>query len=259
MQGADELNRIDDDAIVLSSTESGESDLILTFLSRRYGRFSAVAKGARKSRRRFVNKLEIFTLLHVSISRKSPTALAFLHEAELVTIYPTLRTNYNAYLGASVLREVLLHTTRDGERDPKLFRLTLWALYRLDQHRPPAEPVTLFLLHALNLLGYRPGLSHCTACGRKATTLPMRFDCNNGGLLCASCSRTPIRIPLSKGCLTMLSTAQTMPVERLSRLRPAPAALGESLAMLHRFIRHILQRDLNSWPAFAAVCSSKKR
>jgi DNA repair protein RecO (recombination protein O) len=40
-------------AIVLRTREYGESDKIVTFLSRTAGKFSGIAKGAKRSQRRF--------------------------------------------------------------------------------------------------------------------------------------------------------------------------------------------------------------
>ena len=48
-------------AIVLRSRAHGESDKIVTFLTRDWGKVTGIAKGAKRSRHRFVNVLEAFT------------------------------------------------------------------------------------------------------------------------------------------------------------------------------------------------------
>lgn len=55
--GAPEL---ESDALVLHCRDHGESDKIITLLTKNAGKFSGIAKGANRSKKRFVNKLELF-------------------------------------------------------------------------------------------------------------------------------------------------------------------------------------------------------
>ncbi|MGW8193663.1 MAG: DNA repair protein RecO, partial [Desulforhopalus sp.] len=96
------------EAIVLDCIDHGESDIIVTLFCLDGGRLSAIAKGAKKSKKRFVNKLEIFTFLHITYQRKSSTSLAFLAEAELHTGFVNIRSNLELYTIASIIREFLL-------------------------------------------------------------------------------------------------------------------------------------------------------
>ncbi len=52
-------------AIVLKVAEHGEADKLVTCYSRELGRMTGLAKGAKRSSRRFVNKLEEFSLLQL--------------------------------------------------------------------------------------------------------------------------------------------------------------------------------------------------
>ena len=48
------------EAIVLRLLDYGESDRIVTFCTNGYGKVRGIAKGARRSRKRFANALEPF-------------------------------------------------------------------------------------------------------------------------------------------------------------------------------------------------------
>lgn len=145
---------MESDAIVLDTTDHGESDLIITLFSQQSGRLSAIAKGAKRSKKRFVNKLELFTYLHIYYQQKNEGALAFLNEAEIYTSFPQIRHNLNAYNVASIMREFLLIAVKDAEPDIKTFRLTLWAFHQLDiGGKKPSNsrtfPYTFFRLYRL--------------------------------------------------------------------------------------------------------------
>ena len=53
--------------IILRVNDYGESDKLVTFFSPDIGKATAIAKGAKRSQHRFVNKLELFTLLLLTL------------------------------------------------------------------------------------------------------------------------------------------------------------------------------------------------
>jgi DNA repair protein RecO (recombination protein O) len=54
-------------AIIMRTKEFGETDLLVTLLTPDKGRLKGIAKGARKSRKRFVNCLDVFSLVELPI------------------------------------------------------------------------------------------------------------------------------------------------------------------------------------------------
>ena len=63
---------------VLKSLSYGESDLIVTFYSREFGKIKGIAKGAKRSQKRFANVFEPFSLTNIIFSRKNRDTLAFI-------------------------------------------------------------------------------------------------------------------------------------------------------------------------------------
>ena len=247
---------MEDDAIVLDSLDHNESDLIITFFCRNTGKLSAMAKGAKKSKIRFVNKLEIFSFLHISYSLKEGRDLGFLSEAELHTIFPNLRGLYTQYVVASVIREFLLLSVREGEADPSLFRLSLWSLHNLDKKQPAKAVLVLFLIQFFEHIGYRPDFQRCGSCGSPLSgKVPhSRFDCSSGQLVCEGCSQQISHgQKISQGTLKMLSSAQSLPPERLHIIKPSGSMLHEALTLLHSYGREIFQREIISWKLFDSL------
>ncbi|NOQ45602.1 MAG: DNA repair protein RecO, partial [Desulfobulbaceae bacterium] len=77
--------------IVLSVSAHGESDKLVTFYSPDLGRSTGIAKGAKRSKQRFVNKLEEFSLLQIMYRPSRGSGLLFLSEAELDRAFLSLR------------------------------------------------------------------------------------------------------------------------------------------------------------------------
>ena len=88
-------------AVVLRTREYGESDKIVTVLSRAAGKFSGIAKGAKRSQRRFPGTLEIFSHVTLDYKRRPHSELAFLDRAPLRQPIPRPPSSHRRYIAAS--------------------------------------------------------------------------------------------------------------------------------------------------------------
>jgi DNA repair protein RecO (recombination protein O) len=240
------------DAIVLDCYDYGESDLIVTLFSRAQGRLTAIAKGAKKSKRRFVNKLELFSFLHILYDVKPGRNLAFLEDADLHTSFINLRQRVDLYTAASIIREALLVATKEDEADEQIFRLSLWALHQCNLFQQPRLTITLFLIRLLAYLGYRPNMENCHRCEKLADpTGKYWFQPSYGGLVCSTCNNLDAScVLLSLGTIRALRSVQDMPIDRLHRVKIAGSMLDEASFTLYSYFKHLFQRDFVSWQFF---------
>jgi DNA repair protein RecO (recombination protein O) len=237
------------DALVLNCTEHGESDVIVTLFCQDVGRLTAIAKGAKKSKRRFVNKLELFSFLHITYELKANRSLAFFADAGLHTSFLRLRQSLELYSVASVIREFLLIGVRENEPDTHIFRLSLWALHSLDRQQPPMTILALFLIRFYDYVGYRPDLQTCAQCSSLITSEHRcSFDTAGGRIVCSACNPFLKKgLPLSHGTIKMLRSAQDLPLERLHRLKISGSILYEAISLLQGYGNQLFQRDVVSW------------
>lgn len=237
------------DAIVLNSTEHGESDLIVTLFCQDVGRLTTIAKGAKKSKKRFVNKLELFSFLHISYQLKTNSSLGFLAEAALHSSFLNIRKELSCYSAASVIREFLLLGVKDNAPDIQIFRLSLWALHKIDNKEPPLSVLTLFLIRFFDYIGYRPDLHSCGQCEGVVTNQKRyNFDTSSGRIVCSSCNPNVQRgLYLSQGTIKILQAAQDQPLERLHRLKISGKSLHEAIGLLQIYGNHLFQREIISW------------
>lgn len=237
-------------AVVVDSHDYGESDKIITLFCRDLGRLTGIAKGAHRSKKRFVNKLELFSFLQITCTQSAPGRLPVILEAELLNGFIGLRTNLSAYRSASIIRELILLASNEKLQDDNLFQLLLWALHSLDQGRAPRPVVALFLVKLLDFVGYRPDLSRCQRCGTPwLENNSGRFTPLTGGLTCPSCRLDEDRggINLSAGAIRTMTLVQQQPPARLNRCKLSGSILQETLDCLHRYGRHLFQREIHSW------------
>jgi len=241
-------------AIVLDLRDYGEADLIVSLFDPERGKLRAIAKSARKSKRRFVNKLEIFTLLN-AILRPSRTGLPVLEEAELLNSFFQLRQNVASYAAATLIREFLLAAAHEGDNDPEMFHLNLWAMESLDRGLPCRAVTAQFLIRYYDRIGYRPELEYCRECGEtNVAGASWRFSVGKGGVLCPPCAAAgggqPIGQPLQAGTAKFLSSCRAASLARLERLKIAGVPLEEALNILQRYGDVVLGREIVSWRLF---------
>ena len=242
-------------AVVIAVSTYGESDKIVTFYSKDNGRMAGIAKGAQRSMKRFVNKLELFTALEILYTNSRNSSLVMIDQAELTNHFPLIRCNYNRFTAAALISELILHWTRENDPDERIFELLIWALTSLEDTRRPANwIVILFNIKLFTLLGYHTNLDGCSECGTLTPEdSPYRFSSVSNSLICNRCSKSSHNGGQHPGQIFSLSTArflqkaQEMPLNKLGRLHFTPAVVNEALTMLKNYGSSILQRDVSSW------------
>lgn len=243
------------ECIILKTLDFGESDRITTLYSPDRGLFTAIAKGAKQSKKRFVNKLEEFSLLDISYRPAKHNRLYFLQEAELKEAFLSLRTHWQQYSAAMLACEFVLCFTREHDPDRRIFSLLHWVLKSLHHGSSPLPSLVFFLLHLLNACGYRPELNRCVICSCSPENNRKRnFVFQPGGsLVCNHCSNKAeqYRFPLSLQGLRFLQTAQKMTSEKMQRLKMPEPVASECLFVLYSYSRYLLQSDIHSWKFFA--------
>lgn len=244
------MNNRSTSGLILQVYDHGESDKIVTFFSPDLGKASGIAKGAKRSRKRFVNKLEFFSLLRILYRPARRDSLLFLAEAELENGFLPLRHCYDLYVAAMYAGELTLRFTRELDPDPELFSLLLWFMNCLEAERDPLAAAALFHLRLLRSAGYEPTLESCGFChaGVRAGQ-EYAFHPGNGSLVCGRCRRRqPMSFfPLSFQTVRFLSHARQMELVSLGRLRLPRKSAVEALTALYRYTQHLLQHDIHSW------------
>ena len=234
-------------AIVIHVADQGESDKLVTFYSPLAGNFKAIAKGAKRSIKRFVNKLELFSFL--SISYHDQYSIPLLSDADLINSHLTLRYNYTSYIQAILICELVRNWTHENDGDEILFRYIIWIFSQLNSNRNSNNHLLLFLVKFYTQLGYQPNISTCSSCGQLNPQIsPFSFRPSIGGILCKKCSSEPNPIiPLTISTLKLLQKAFVMPTNKLNRLHFTSKSKAEALHFFKRYDRFLLDRELHSW------------
>jgi len=246
-------------AIVLRTRPYGESDRIVSFLTENHGKITGIAKGAKRSRKRFVNSLEPFSLVNLRFQDRPHSNLVFIVAADLLLEFKNLVSCLEKIVFASYMVEITDGLVGDGEENPLVFHHLKKGLNFLADNGTSLSFLTSFELKLLRLTGYQPVLMGCKRCGRKRHDgLPVRwhFSPPEGGILCERCSRSTREIlPLGAAALAALADLQQETEELLSSAFLSPSVLQEIRFILLRFIQFQIDREIKSAPFLSKFCT----
>ncbi|MDH6462371.1 DNA repair protein RecO (recombination protein O) [Micromonospora sp. A200] len=181
-----------DDAVVLRVQKLGESDRIITLLTRRHGRLRAVARGIRRTTSKFGARLEPFGHVDVQLAGDPKgnlgSSLHTVSQVEGIDLYgKRFLSDYPRYTAASAIAETAERLT-PVEREPslRLFQLTLGALRALaDGSHATTLVLDAYLLRGMALAGWAPALIACAVCGTPGRH--RAFSVPAGGAVCPDC------------------------------------------------------------------------
>jgi DNA repair protein RecO (recombination protein O) len=175
-------------AIIMRVKEFGESDILVTFFTPDLGRLKGVAKGARRSRKRFVNCLDIFNLVNLEYSRKRKDDLYLIHSGKLIDAYPGLRTDFSILLKASYMIELTEILSPWELPDPDMFEILKKSFHMLSEDIKIDLIPIIFEVMAMSHGGYSINLERCCVCGRTYTgDGTAAFKPDKGGIACMRC------------------------------------------------------------------------
>ncbi len=235
-------------AIVLRTIPYGESDLLVFFLTPDRGRLKGVAKGAQRSRKRFVNSLEVFSLVRLEFAARRTGEFLLLQSGKLVQGYAGLRRDFATLSYASYLAELAEVLLPAGVSEPEIFELLCGSLERLSQGQDRDSARLVFEIRAMALGGFALGLSACSVCGRVYRNEGRAvFACGSGGIACLGCrSESGQRPGLSPEAVRILQQVQAGPWKAVQALEVPPEIAAElrPVMRLHRTRR--LERELKT-------------
>jgi len=232
---------INDEAVVIGLMDYRETDRIVSLYSREHGKISGIARGARKSIKRFGGALELFARL--SINFMPGETLVTIRDVDLRTIYPQIRATLAGIAHAGYAAELVAALAPERYCNHRVFRLLTAYLEHLDL--APAVPSDrhFFEMNLLNILGYRPPLESCAGCGvNLAVSGGLWSDGAGHGIYCRDCATGGVH--LSAPTVSLLRKALT--TGRFGQIGFSIEALGETDRFLHAFIAAQTQRPLKS-------------
>ncbi|HEY6725370.1 MAG TPA: DNA repair protein RecO [Polyangiaceae bacterium] len=180
-----------DTGLLLGKVDYRESDWVVTLFTRQHGRVSALARGARRSQKRFGGVLEPMHTLTLALEERPTGDLMILREASIEVARIHLVSRLDTLEAAGRALGWVRASAPQQQPEPLVYASILELLDQLDQPAQQRDP-RLFLaefgLYFLSAIGIGIDLHSCVRCGRACAEGRAAYvDPKKGGLVCRAC------------------------------------------------------------------------
>jgi DNA repair protein RecO (recombination protein O) len=175
-------------AFVIRTVDYHESDRIVTLLTERFGKIGVIAKGGRRSQKRFLGALEPFLVIEVQV-RSGRGELGWLEQARVVNAFPRILKDLSKIEIAGAAIELVRLGTPVRQPDLSLFSTVVALFQILDEKDNGLQEILLcFQVRLMTLLGFAPCFDSCGHCGKHpGENRAAFFDPRLGHLVCKAC------------------------------------------------------------------------
>lgn len=242
-------------AVILRTHDFFESDRLVSFYTKDFGLLRGVAKGAKRSLKRFGSALEPFTINEVSYFAREQQDLVRLERCRIVRAFPEIANSLRRVALGNYLLELVLGLSPEREAHPDIYRLLVYYIDQLTQPGFRESMIHLFELRLFALLGYEPQFMSCVACNAAFDiNAAYHFSIQRGGIICPRCE-PPLHnmLPVSNGTIRLFQQARSLSLLKLNRLHFSRDSLDECHRLFTRFLEYHMGRRPRSLEILAQL------
>lgn len=188
------MGTIKTSGIIISETNLGDYDKMLTMLTPGIGKISCVAKGARRPKSALLAGTQFLCFGNYMMYKGANTYN--INSCDTIEVFYNIRTDLNKLNCAVEITKIIRDVTEENENCYKILQLYLNTLYVLSEtDKNPELIVSIFKMKLLCFLGYTPRIKECVNC--KSAENIRYFSIKDNGFKCENCGKQ------DKGALIM--------------------------------------------------------
>ncbi len=154
------------EAIVLRHYSLSDSDRIVVFITREFGKIRAVAQGVKKPQSRLGGCLEPLNHIQLEFWAREGRDLGQIRQADLIRSYLGMDADLLKIYAYSYFAELINELVQDYQANEALFRLLLASLETGAKHSISPSLLRYFEIWCLKLSGLLPNYAYCSNCGK---------------------------------------------------------------------------------------------
>lgn len=233
------------EAYVLKSQPFRSSSLIVTFITKDFGKIRGLIKGIRKENETRGAVYEPLTKVDLVFYEKMRSDLHLISDADILDFHDAFRLRLDTIVAASYFSELVEVVTEPHDPHPALYEALDFCLRFLGAiHLEKIK--TYFEMQILSEAGWLPHLDSCVVCSQQATSNP-HFSVKQGGVLCASCvSNTSDAKKINPALLEILHAGFQLKGEDFIRLKIDPVQQTQLSELMDLFLSYRLPRPLRT-------------
>lgn len=227
--------------VVLSESNMGDFDKMLTILTPNFGKISCVAKGARRPRSALLAGSQIFCFGEYLMYKGTSTY--HINSVEPIEVFYNIRTDLDKLNVAVHINKIVQEVTGENQNCFNIMQLLLNTLYVISETDKNLDLVlSIFKLRLLSILGFRPNVNECVNCKGKEDLI--YFSLRDNGVKCKNCGKQDkSSITISESTYNAIKYTITAPPKKLFSFSIKDESLEEFKLVTKLYFNEKLEKE----------------
>lgn len=234
------------EAIVLRQYSLSDSDRIVVFITREYGKIRATAKGIKKPLNRLGACFEPLNHIRMEYYSREGRDLAQIRQGELIHSYLGKNPTLEKICVYSYFAELANEIVQDNQSNQALFRLVLSSLDAGENLASLETLVRYYEIWCLKLSGMFPNYAYCSNCGKCVKDVGFFAWIETGQSRCSECAQGR-GLRIGKPAIAALDDIVKLPPGKFGAQPLAKEAAQELERLSQRLIEMHLEKKLKSY------------
>ena len=172
--------------VVISESNMGDYDKMVTLLTPNFGKISCSARGARRNKSLLLAGTQFLCFGEYQLFKGGDSYK--INSCETIEMFYNLRTDLDKLTYSSYITKIVSDVTTENQNSYNTLKLFLNTLYTISETEKDLDlVVSVFKLRLLKILGFAPNTKECVSCGEKENI--MHFSIIDNGFKCFNCSK----------------------------------------------------------------------
>ncbi len=249
LPGVARMPRYQEPVFVLKKWDLGESDQLVSFLSSGRGKLRGIAKGAKRSKKRFGGLLSPFLLVQLECFENPSRELVRIEGCSLIHYYAPIYGDLEKLLVGCCALDFLERVLPEKGAQEDWFDLLRHFFECLGNTSTASCLLWVFFAKALCLLGLQPQFGKCIYCRRPLGRAGVfGFSVPHGGVVCGACIRRGTATHRAAwDTLLLLDRWVAVPMEEgVLAAEGTKRRVREAARILEAFLAYHVGRELRS-------------
>ena len=245
------------EAVVLRQYSLSDSDRIVVFITREYGKIRAAAQGVKKLRSPMAGCLEPLNHIHLEFWTREGRELAQIRRTEILHSYLGKHPDLKQICAFSYFAEITNEVIQDNQPNQALFRLLLASLKAGERMSVNTSLVRYFEIWSLKLSGLLPNYAYCSNCGKCVKNEGFWAWIEAGQVRCSACAQGQ-GLRVRAAAAAILDAMMKQHPEQFS-VQPLDREAALDLERLsQRLLGLYLEKQLKSYPILKEALQGKE-
>ena len=172
--------------VVISESNMGDYDKMITLLTPNLGKISCSARGARRNKSLLLAGTQFLCFGEYQLFKGGDSYK--INSCETIEMFYNLRTDLDKLTYSSYITKIVSDVTTENQNSYNTLKLFLNTLYIMSETDKDLDLVaSVFKLRLLKILGFAPNTKECVSCKKKEKIT--HFSIIDNGFKCSNCSK----------------------------------------------------------------------